>query len=779
MEEEVNVLNLGEIKQVFGDKTLADKEFTLSKFADVQVEKPVELDAVSFAFSASGTFQTQLFNSPDDQDDDRLIGSQPDATIQPLTSEAWLKHQVRSDLKASAGLELSAFGFDINGEKSLIFKSYKVHDNPTATLQKAFTQDFTPFLFLAKRSHLKQLKPREVLAVHLPGKLNTALTLSWSDLFTGSLSAFSNLLTTDQVLSLELGPKLDVRFSVDIQDDFSLIIRKNTTGTYELFLKKTQSKQLAGKLAATIDVGFSDSDAVKKVLGDVTEGLLSPLKGKIQPILQKNPLAKLSDSEKAIVAQVGGALGFSADLIATVADFETVLDEKVGSVIKTVATARMKFGFAYEYNRVSSTDVFLRAELSETALDQYHSGLIRFKLEEFTDIRGNRHRGLLTDYRLAEAAQTQPEGVVLKDYLKEQTTKRSQSWGFSLGINKWVLKGTDHVQLKEVIRENGRNNRQVAFVGTRGYDGNFFGSKHNWKVDFNAEMDQFSQLSMPLVNELKYGLYLLMEWEKGQPFNNETIRDIVDQAVLWNVLGPNQFDAVVEQLSDLFGSEDVTNGSASIHLKISADAFHPMLNNISFLIQHKPDTNASLMARSLGASMSYVSGFPIRQTVDMRSEVYGPLWALCLSSENQGIIEQDERINLAFAAQDRLKKFGEHTLATKEADSKIRNEPNGLFFSGTLAMNPRTRSDWHVFNSGLLELQRGFSQGLIYEEVVKKAFQRLQRFWTQGHYVRALGHYLLTFANNEVLAEGVDKSLTITYEKAGETKTLNLLGKVN
>jgi hypothetical protein len=75
-----------------------------------------------------------------------------------------------------------------------------------------------------------------------------------------------------------------------------------------------------------------------------------------------------------------------------------------------------------------------------------------------------------------------------------------------------------------------------------------------------------------------------------------------------------------------------------------------------------------------------------------------------------------------------------------------------------------------------MRLYAGFSQGLIYEEVVKKSFKDLQVFWQQSHYVRALGYYLLYFAQNNFLLTGVDRSLTISYKDKQEEKVINIIG---
>ena len=58
---EVNLINLEEVTNVLGSKILSDTDFTKVDLINAVVEKPVELDGVSFAFGASGNFNVQLF----------------------------------------------------------------------------------------------------------------------------------------------------------------------------------------------------------------------------------------------------------------------------------------------------------------------------------------------------------------------------------------------------------------------------------------------------------------------------------------------------------------------------------------------------------------------------------------------------------------------------------------------------------------------------------------------------------------------------------------------
>ncbi|MFD2240384.1 hypothetical protein ACFSMX_04980 [Flectobacillus roseus] len=774
---EINIVNLDQVTEVLGEKILSDKDFTKADLIEAKVEKPLEVDQVNFSFGLSGNFNIQLFNSPDDIDQDKVIGSN-DAIIVRNPNEGWLKYKVESVLKSATESELKNSGFDItpslDGLKKITLSSYRLHDSLTNKLRDSVISDFKPYLLIVNPDHLTKLKPREVLRSELSGSLKASVSLNWSDIFVGNLSLFRNLMGANQVLVLDIGTSLNVDFELEIKDNFSLSIQKTTDDTFDVKLKKSKSSVTSGGVSAGLTVGFKDPKAVQKILGNVAENLWSDLKGRIQPILDKNPLSKLNDTELKVVKQVAVYLGVDLTIVEYVADFQKVLEEKIGVVIEKIAKAKIELGFGYDYRRIKTSEVLFQAELNSKAIQKYHPSLIRFKLEA-TDL----HPGILTDLRLAQESNTELEGVNLKSYLKETKLISASSWGFSLGILKWSLKGKDHLEIEQVVRENEKGNQQVAFKGVRDYTGDFFGDYHSWQVDFNAEMERFSQKTVPLANELNYSLYFNSQWKQPKTFGEEDMLNIVDQSVLWGVIKPEQFDSVYKQISDFQTGVNVKNVNASIHLKFNPDTFNTLILKIAYLIQHRSSFNISLIANALGASMSYRKEFAVRRSISARENLYGKLWKACMLDEDDNfiseIINDDERYSLALLSEEMLKKIGESALANEEKIDK--SSSTGRSFSGLIHANPNTRIDWGLFQSGLVYLVNGINQGKMYEEIVKKSFLSMKCFWRQGHYVRALGYYLMQLVGSDFLREGIEVSLSVGCELNGQAKRINIIGK--
>jgi hypothetical protein len=753
---DLNFINLNDIADLFGSKTLDDAAFIQMELLGAQIEKPIEVEQVSFSFGALGNFHLQLFNSPDDQDPDGLAGT----LIQPKADGAWLKYQVKSGLKASAAGELSQLGFDFAGEKSLIFNTYRKHSDRSQSIGKSVLKDLQPFLFAAQRGHLEKLQPGEVLSVHLPGTLSLALSLTWADVFTGNLSAFSRLLSGNEVFNVEVGASLKAGFTVRIQDDFSLVIQRTDADAYEVYLKKALTKRTGGSLTAAIGVEFSKPEAVVQVLVPVAEGLVSNLKGKIKPILEKKPLDKLSAAEGLIVQELNQRLGLEGEA-KTVADLEKALLDKLGGLIKEVATTKVKVNFSYEYQRIESTSALLQATFSGQALLNYHRDLIRFRLDQ-----------LLSDIQNQSAA-----GVQLKEYLHEKTVERKQAWGLTLGIGKWKASSQNLKTVKEVDRTVKKGDvfeRMVAFEGIRFFEDQLFNDKVSWMVDFDAEMTHFTA-NTPFANEFRYGLSLTYQWQEAQlgesAMERQKLQTIVDHAVMWKAIPQEAFDPVLKQLQTALVQGKASDIKASIHLNIQPDVLLLLLADMGSPHLASQQMNTQLMAQALGASMAYLSQFAARNNVKTRAKQYGPLWLSFLQQDEPDTSRQ-------LRAEQARKHLKNADTQLAEEEGKAAGNSSTLWYANLATENGSAKLDWHSFHSGVSLLQAGITQGRIYRDIIPKAFESMQKFWRKSLYVRALGYYLLDLTERKFLLSGIDSTLTINYQVNGEEKVLNMTGKL-
>ena len=158
------------------------------------------------------------------------------------------------------------------------------------------------------------------------------------------------------------------------------------------------------------------------------------------------------------------------------------LKERAAGVVKTVARAKLEGGFAYEYRRVSTEAVIFQARLTQAGLQTHHPALVWGRLD---------------------GALAATSDVTIESYLNEKSVKRSESWGFTLGLHKWKISGSDNKSLASVERTS-LEGVQRSYIGSRGYEAKWIGRDWSWEVDFNADMPAFS--ASPRVSEFGFGV---------------------------------------------------------------------------------------------------------------------------------------------------------------------------------------------------------------------------------------------------------------------------------
>jgi len=241
-------------------------------------------------------------------------------------------------------------------------------------------------------------------------------------------------------------------------------------------------------------------------------------------LLDKATLADLAPTDRALAQSLIRRLGLD-ETSATREDLKKRVDEVRSSIvdrISDIAKAKVSAGFAYEYQRVSTSVHLLQATLSHERLRDLHDTLIRGNLQP----------------TLTAIMNARP-GVTLQRYLNEKSVERKQSWGFTLGIGKWFsIAGTDSRTIRPVVRRDFQDRRQESYLGLRGYEGQWMKDTVKWSADFNAEMATFAH--DPLVSHFALGIHLL--WEQTTDHLSETDVDVLlDAAVLWGVM--TQLDA--------------------------------------------------------------------------------------------------------------------------------------------------------------------------------------------------------------------------------------------
>lgn len=722
------------IKNLEG-KRLDDKSIRSEPFK-LGIEKPFSFEELgaTFTIDVSASGEIQVINSPDDKDDDHIIGvpSKDEKDVAKLEPQieysnewAWVKYGLNAGLKGGikdkSGIELKSIGFDLSAAKNVTLNSYRKHERSNdSTAEKDVLSDLNSFKFVTSLEDILALKIDEALSMQVGGFLKGGISLKWADIFTGNLGQLGKLIGVEEVIKIEVGASAEVSFNWSLEDDFVLVFSRVDDDKFRLGVKKARSKKMGNEISFGLSAKFADEDAIAEVLDNVYEGLVGEKLTKVEEILAKvNPEKfindqKIGDNEKDIIIKVMERLKLNhlTDILDLLTEKLDKLKKDVKSAIEKIAKTKVELGFSYEYNRIETNATLLQAILNKKAVEKYHKSLIKQQLD-----------GLLNDIR------NNGDGVVLERFLNEKSLEIKEAWGASLGIGKWTLSGKDFKKIKSITRENINGNKQIIFLGTRGYEDRIGDKIVTFSVDFNAEMKRFSRFSEPFASEFDYDFYLLWRWQKPK------IKDlpvILDHAALWKAFSTDEEGEYLAKLEEeLHGKDDF---EISCHLQFEPHVFEKLLPFISKKDNHQ-------FAQALGAAMPFMEEYSLRRFVDLREKYYGPLWKSYLEQWNI----MDENF-FAKLAGDNLKKINKK-IARKERDLWKKLLPQT--FAGIISLN-NTGPLWNTFCRGAEMLADAVFNREKCCDVINDSWELMNDFCEVAFHVRAIGAYLLNIAENQL-----------------------------
>lgn len=420
-----------------------------------------------------------------------------------------------------------------------------------------------------------------------------------------------------------------------------------------------------------------------------------------------------------------------------VADLAKVKEarEQVLKALEEAAEAKIAAGFTYEYSRIETSATLLEATLDPGSLRELHEQLVQGDCS-----------GLLDRVQAAD-----PE-VELVQYLRRRETQWKRAWGFTLGS----LAGRDAVELRAVEEINAEDALRLSYLGVRNYKAKWLRDQEwKWCVDFKAQMKEFRLRPSP--KDFAYGLACELEWIKP---TQKTFAECLDAAVLWGALASGESGA--RKAAEALAKKDT-------EVRLELLFGHETLRAI--LPVNGPDDEAT--GRAFAAAMPYKDS-PAHSTPEARARVYGELWELVLAESREPGWRLDFKFDtLTDRAEKRLRSVlpQEGGLARMEKDDHGNWKGNLSTFGGLLYLNRSVFSSWQSFREGLAQLAAALSgDSNESPENVKEMFKLMEGFWSQTHYVRALGAYLLARSNARKVP--VKSVLTIAYKVDGLPKQL-------
>jgi hypothetical protein len=695
--------------------------------------------AAEVTFSAASNLQIQAFNSLDDHDPDGVLAPKSDEDAAPppivtLTADAaWLKYRLTANLKATAKASLGDAGFSIDASAGAVLADYRAHHRDDR-VREAFAADIaTGARSVFDINAVLALQPGDAVTLQTKGAIEAKVSVSVADLFTAQASALWSLAGVQTPIGFNVTAGATADFDVRVSDEFVVSFAGVDRTTWRIGVRKGTTRAVGAGVAAKIEVAAADPPALHALLSGVKDALIGAPLDKVQNILKKGTLEDLSETERALVSGLLERFGLSNGLEALkalktrLADIDAGIDD----AIEDVARAKITIGFAYEYARIAEDAQLLQMTVDRAHLRKFHGDVIRGELGGALDA-------------LAE----EEAGVALETYLNQTTLTRTASWGFTLGIGKWVsVQGTDSNRLRVVTRRNLEGRVQESYLGTRSYAATWQGDTWRWFGDFRADMRAYSQTAIPSLHEFDLGLHLA--FAASGRLAADDIDDYVDFAACWGIIGAGEIDARRAALLDARG----TAQDVSIQLTIGDEALRLLLPALASA------TDADFAA-SLAVAMPRHPKIAGLRTPSERFRLFTRVWEFWLTHPDAGA---DERRAAASAI---LKAEGQIVLADVERNAPRPNPLLDFTMSGRVLSDGDPLERWRSFRNGAALLQQALTSGAPAETPLDRARRSMESCWTQVHHLRAIGALLVDRAKRAGVLTKVGRSLTLTPQKA-------------
>lgn len=685
-------------------------------------------------------FSIRAFNSPDDEDEDGVIGEgtrptpiddlRPQLTVD--ADSAYLKYRGQVALKATAAATtLRSLGFAFEGETELVLTDYRRHAR-TAPTRDAVLDDVKAMRCSLRLSDVLALSEREAVAHQLAASVSATVEIAWADVVSGSMGALANLLGSRAPLGIDCAANATLSATVSFADDFILVFSRQGRDAWRIGLRKARTRSLHVGLALNVVVAV-DPQHFQDLVDRTFAGLLGEAPPVVQKVLAKANVDKLKGAERALVDKLVTRLGLESagESLQHVRDAVDRIQHGLHVALDVAIREKVRASFTYDYRRILQKTTILQCLVTQAGLTAHHAALVK---GQFGDL-------------LREAASAST-AVRLEHFLYQRTLRTERSWGFSLWLGKFGFGSTDRKSLERVEQFNeDKTLRRNAYLGERSYrDGK--SEMPLWSVAFSADMPAFTNDAVPRVSE--YDLALSLVWhEEKTKLDQKTLARWVDQAVLWGAVDERHQASVLERCRDGLKAR----AECVIQLTAPHVVFEVLLAAMS-------DGRAATLAPALAAAMPWSADDSAGRRVSERRRVFSPLWLEYLQADRPVAGRE-----LARHAATHLRKEGAVGLANREwmyeQKSQSVSFADPTSFGGLVDLNSQTRERCQSFMLGLQRLQQKRLSGAFDAHVIPEVFEQLEDLWTQSLHVRAVGAHLIDVARSAQVASRLNRSFTL------------------
>lgn len=718
---------------------------------------PVKLQSnVAFAggdvsLSISSGLNVQVFNSLDDVDEDgvllpevKKVGADKLSRMVTLNVDAaWLKYRVSAGIRAKAKASLADAGFDLDAGAGVVLADYRFHTSRSRILREAVLDDLAvePRTALNLDSVLA-MAPGDALTFQARGSVKAKLTISFTDLFTGQTTALLQLAGVSRSIGFKATAGASVTFAVSVSDEFIVSFARLDQNEWRVGVRKAASRRIGIGVAAEFEVGAENPKELNAFLNQVKDALIGQPLDRLTALLDKATLEDLNDTEKKIATTLLDRFGLTGPLASLDSLRERIksIDDGVTAALKQVAESKVKLGFAYEYARIREDVELLQARVDRAQATVLHADLVRHRLQSTLD-----------------AINSREPGITLETYLNQQTLKRERSWGFTLGIGKWIdIGGKDTDNLAVVRRRNIEGHVQESFLGTRAYQGRWIGETFTWSADFRAEMRGYSRTTTPSLPEFDLGLHLAYV-SAQKKLSADEIDEYLDFASVWRIVLAPDLDERRNQLMEFKDAEHIV----TIQIAIGDEAFRLMLP----LLATAGDSD---LAGALALAMPRQPKVEGLRSAPERFATYEPLWQLYLKNPEANSLALRATAGQILERQHRM------MLARAEQTSTSNDVLFPFTMTGRIALDGGPIGPWRQFRNGATLLHQGLVSGGPADPTLDRARKAMKESWTQVHRLRAIGAFLVESAARAGVLGKIGRSMTVappSTQAAGERQT--------
>lgn len=568
------------------------------------------------ALHAGADLTIDLLNSDSDREhdatgvfgkakSDKDYGIEPSPRLHANKKVGWLKYAFSGKVRVETATELGLASFSAEASRGIEYTSYRPHAL-SDRIAAAVSKDLGQMPTVLEVNDVAELATGEAVSVRIPGRVGFQLDLDESFLSSASLQPLADAFGLAAPVTLEFKKGFSFTASLSFQDEMRLVFVGLEDGWVHASLRKARTSSQTVQAGWALGAGI-DANSQQTVVDELTEALFGAAVSQIDSLIQQLNFAALTPQQQALLERLGLKLGETRSgdaLLGSVKERLAGWKQKFSDAVETLVKTRLEIGFKFEYERVATDGSLFEAELSAKAVHALHKDLLAFDLNSVIGMARQQEANGLRDFYL----------------LHETSVTRRQSFGFTLGVGKWLKISASSSGIRRIVEQvNVRNEKRLFWISTRKVAGAFNESESGTTMSFRADTEDF--LDHPTMAHLKLSMSLDSIQNSVKP---KHLAQLMDLAALWRVFQPAQLQDQLAQATGFLGSTKRFDSTLSLR------ASDRLVRSLATWISAGDNAAcAPLLARSL----PYWAGHQAREVEALREEVYTPVFRDYLMGE--------------------------------------------------------------------------------------------------------------------------------------------------